>query len=198
MEFMELAGSSGSSRCSWKSSYVQLVILFESMNTLYANCLNVGSSQCMNLPVTQQHNGTNLPVTQPHECYKYKGRLLVSPLSQEIFAESRLFPVNRNYCRCMMQISKQNFVSNSVLNAIGVVILGVAITATVLLLPMCEAGQQPTENFYMQSCPWAESIVKQVVTKHIAADPTLAGSVLRLHFHDCFVRVCQKLERLNT
>lgn len=90
-----------------------------------------------------------------------------------------------------MQISKKSFV-------LGVVILGVAITTAVLLVPMCEAVQQPIQNFYMQSCPWAESIVQQVVRKYIAADPTLAASVLRLHFHDCFVRGCDGSVLLNS
>ena len=44
-------------------------------------------------------------------------------------------------------------------------------------------------NFYRTSCPNAEAIVKSVVSAQVAANPALAGRLLRLHFHDCFVQV---------
>ena len=46
-------------------------------------------------------------------------------------------------------------------------------------------------NFYRTSCPNAEAIVKSVVSAQVAANPALAGRLLRLHFHDCFVQVRQ-------
>jgi len=97
-----------------------------------------------------------------------------------------------------MQISKRCVPFNSFVQAIVVAMLGVAITAAVLVVPVCEAGKQTKHNFYKKSCPWAESTIEQVVKKHLAADPTLAAPILRMHFHDCFVRVCQLLECLNT
>ncbi|KAI9093594.1 hypothetical protein K1719_027043 [Acacia pycnantha] len=45
-------------------------------------------------------------------------------------------------------------------------------------------------GFYGSSCPKAESIVQQVVQRRIIADRSLAASLLRLQFHDCFVRGC--------
>ena len=44
-------------------------------------------------------------------------------------------------------------------------------------------------NFYAKSCPNAEKIVLDYVHKHIPNAPTLAAPLLRMHFHDCFVRV---------
>ncbi|KAF7094660.1 hypothetical protein CFC21_096954 [Triticum aestivum] len=45
-------------------------------------------------------------------------------------------------------------------------------------------------GFYTKTCPDAEKIVRDEMAKIIAAAPSLAGPLLRLHFHDCFVRGC--------
>lgn len=44
-------------------------------------------------------------------------------------------------------------------------------------------------QFYQFSCPQAEDIVMSVLEKAIAKEPRMAASLLRLHFHDCFVQV---------
>ncbi|KAL2632900.1 hypothetical protein R1flu_004379 [Riccia fluitans] len=46
------------------------------------------------------------------------------------------------------------------------------------------------EEFYDYSCPNATTIVKDMVTTFLAEDPSLAGSLQRLHFHDCWVNGC--------
>lgn len=43
--------------------------------------------------------------------------------------------------------------------------------------------------FYKKSCPRLETIVKSITAEFLLRDRTLAGPLLRLHFHDCFVRV---------
>ncbi|KAL5557971.1 hypothetical protein UlMin_034182 [Ulmus minor] len=45
-------------------------------------------------------------------------------------------------------------------------------------------------QFYQFSCPQADDIVMSVLEKAIARDPRMAASLLRLHFHDCFVQGC--------
>ncbi|XP_054809132.1 peroxidase 72-like [Prosopis cineraria] len=45
-------------------------------------------------------------------------------------------------------------------------------------------------QFYDHSCPKAQEIVKSVVAKAVQKDPRMAASLLRLHFHDCFVKGC--------
>ncbi|GKV30552.1 hypothetical protein SLEP1_g39353 [Rubroshorea leprosula] len=44
-------------------------------------------------------------------------------------------------------------------------------------------------GFYNSSCPQAESIVRGVVHYHFTTDKSITAALLRMHFHDCFVRV---------
>lgn len=44
-------------------------------------------------------------------------------------------------------------------------------------------------QFYDRSCPNAVEIVKSVVSKAVAREQRMAASLIRLHFHDCFVKV---------
>ncbi|WOH00890.1 hypothetical protein DCAR_0520266 [Daucus carota subsp. sativus] len=45
-------------------------------------------------------------------------------------------------------------------------------------------------EYYGFTCPQANDIVMSVLKKAIADDPRMAASLLRLHFHDCFVQGC--------
>lgn len=54
-------------------------------------------------------------------------------------------------------------------------------------------GSGLSEGYYRQLCPShvnVEEIVRSVVQKYMDTDPTLAASLLRMQFHDCFVRGC--------
>uniref|UniRef100_A0A7N0ZUW8 peroxidase n=1 Tax=Kalanchoe fedtschenkoi TaxID=63787 RepID=A0A7N0ZUW8_KALFE len=53
-------------------------------------------------------------------------------------------------------------------------------------------------GFYDKSCPGLESIVKRTTAKFILRDRTLAAPLLRMHFHDCFVRGCDASVLLNS
>lgn len=58
-----------------------------------------------------------------------------------------------------------------------------------LLLLLVGVGGQLQVGFYSDSCPDAEDTVTAAVQDAAANDPTILPALLRLQFHDCFVKV---------
>ncbi|KAH9711241.1 peroxidase 72 [Citrus sinensis] len=60
--------------------------------------------------------------------------------------------------------------------------------------PLCFCGKSSSgylyPQFYDHSCPKAQEIVQCIVAKAVAKETRMAASLLRLHFHDCFVKGC--------
>nr|GMD40017.1 cationic peroxidase 1-like [Ipomoea batatas] len=52
------------------------------------------------------------------------------------------------------------------------------------------SSAQLSANFYSSSCPNALSIIKSAVNSAVQSEARMGASLLRLHFHDCFVNGC--------
>lgn len=55
------------------------------------------------------------------------------------------------------------------------------------------SNAQLSPTFYNETCPNVTDIVSAVITNASQTDPRIGASLIRLHFHDCFVQVCTSL-----
>ncbi|XP_028063361.1 LOW QUALITY PROTEIN: peroxidase 27 [Camellia sinensis] len=76
-------------------------------------------------------------------------------------------------------------------------VLFIQLTLVLILLDLSNA-QSLKLGFYSTSCPPAEAITKKITTQFIYQAPSLAAPLLRMHFHDCFVRGCEASVLLNS
>lgn len=63
--------------------------------------------------------------------------------------------------------------------------------ATIIGLCLCMlvgiGTAQLSSSFYSTSCPNVLSTINTAVTSAVSSDNRMGASLLRLHFHDCFV-----------
>ncbi|OIT22649.1 PREDICTED: peroxidase 15-like [Nicotiana attenuata] len=52
------------------------------------------------------------------------------------------------------------------------------------------SNAQLSANFYATTCPNVSSIVQNVIQQALQSDARIGASLIRLHFHDCFVNGC--------
>ncbi|TMW95608.1 hypothetical protein EJD97_008603 [Solanum chilense] len=49
----------------------------------------------------------------------------------------------------------------------------------------------PRKNYYQSThCPNVEQLIRDITWSKVAQDPTLGAKLLRIHYHDCFVKGC--------
>ncbi|CAH8251227.1 unnamed protein product [Arabidopsis lyrata] len=77
-------------------------------------------------------------------------------------------------------------------------LLALVVLLSVLGVSVAYPKLIPTLDYYQSKCPDAERIVRRVTEQYVSRKPSLAASLLRMHFHDCFVRGCDGSVLLKT
>ncbi|KAJ6367159.1 hypothetical protein OIU77_003520 [Salix suchowensis] len=72
--------------------------------------------------------------------------------------------------------------------------ISIVLVLAIAFAPLCLCGKTTGgylyPQFYDRSCPKAQEIVNSIVAKAVAKEARMAASLVRLHFHDCFVKGC--------
>ncbi|KAJ0888278.1 putative peroxidase [Helianthus annuus] len=64
-----------------------------------------------------------------------------------------------------------------------------AFLSSLLIFSLFSFGTSLTSNYYQKTCPAVESLVRKAVTDATKRDKTAPAGLLRMHFHDCFIRL---------
>ncbi|KAK1273363.1 Peroxidase 64 [Acorus gramineus] len=98
----------------------------------------------------------------------------------------------------LKQKKKHNMRSGSLLT-IEMRSSGAALICWVLVLcGLSHLGNSLSVNYYKKTCPKAEAAITESVKLAMANDNTVPAALLRMHFHDCFVRGCDASVLLNS
>lgn len=71
----------------------------------------------------------------------------------------------------------------------GMMVMRMTMVIMLLQLELIQVAEGLQVGYYTRTCPNAENIVKGVLSQKMQQNRGIAASVLRLHFHDCFVDV---------
>lgn len=66
------------------------------------------------------------------------------------------------------------------------------LVSAIILLLLASLGQAEAAlnaHYYDQTCPQAEKIILDAVRNASMHDPKVPARILRMFFHDCFIRV---------
>ncbi|XP_024987459.1 basic peroxidase-like [Cynara cardunculus var. scolymus] len=72
----------------------------------------------------------------------------------------------------------------------GSVSVFVSVLILVLSLDCMPCNAQLSTTFYDDTCPNALAAINTVITDAVTTENRMAASIIRLHFHDCFVQGC--------
>lgn len=61
--------------------------------------------------------------------------------------------------------------------------------SSVLISSISSGANALSLNYYEKTCPDVDSIVTKAVNNAMMRDKTVPAALLRMHFHDCFIRV---------
>ncbi|OAY50535.1 peroxidase 64 [Manihot esculenta] len=68
--------------------------------------------------------------------------------------------------------------------------VALALVLALVIFPMASPVGALSFNYYDHTCPQLESTVTSAVKKAMMNDKTVPAALLRMHFHDCFIRGC--------
>ena len=71
----------------------------------------------------------------------------------------------------------------------GISSLAISFVTFILLVVMTSA--QLSANFYASSCPNVLTTIRTAVNSAVSKEARMGASLLRLHFHDCFVNASE-------
>ncbi|KAI3960631.1 hypothetical protein MKX01_003805 [Papaver californicum] len=67
----------------------------------------------------------------------------------------------------------------------------VAVLSSLLIFSFVSTfGDALSSHYYAKTCPQVESAVANAMKNAFSKDKTVAAAILRMHFHDCFIRGC--------
>lgn len=75
----------------------------------------------------------------------------------------------------------------NLLNNMAIHSYGLIFSFSILFCMFAMAYSQLTSSCYESTCPQALSIIRSAVIGAVAKEHRMGASLLRLHFHDCFV-----------
>ncbi|XP_061373665.1 peroxidase A2-like [Gastrolobium bilobum] len=83
------------------------------------------------------------------------------------------------------------------MNSLRFEVIALCCVAIVLGALPFSSDAQLDPSFYSSTCPNVHSIVRDVIKNVSKSDPRMLASLIRLHFHDCFVQGCDGSLLLN-
>ncbi|GJU39598.1 peroxidase 64-like protein [Tanacetum coccineum] len=65
-----------------------------------------------------------------------------------------------------------------------------ALLTSLLIFSFFSLGTSLSSNYYAKTCPNVESLIRKAVRDAATSDKKVPAALLRMHFHDCFIRGC--------